>query len=79
IADKEHKKMAGKMKEVMATYAEAEDLIHIGAYKSGSSKEIDYAIEKMEEVNGFLLQETEEKIAFEEILARMEQIFPEEA
>ena len=79
VADKEHKKMAGKMKEVMATYAEAEDLIHIGAYKSGSSKEIDYAIEKMEEVNGFLLQETEEKIAFEEILARMEQIFPEEA
>ncbi len=79
VADKEHKCLAGKMKEVMATYAEAEDLIHIGAYKSGSSKEIDYAIEKMEEVTEFLLQETDEKIAFEEILQRMEQIFPIEA
>ena len=31
IADREHKKAAGQLKMVMATYQEAEDLINIGA------------------------------------------------
>ncbi|MEY8392064.1 flagellar protein export ATPase FliI [Lachnospiraceae bacterium] len=75
IAGKEHKEAAGKLKNVLATYQEAEDLINIGAYKSGSNKNIDYAIEKIEEVNGFLLQETHDKFSFEEILDMMEQIF----
>ncbi len=75
IADKEHKEAAGKLKNVLATYQEAEDLINIGAYKSGSNQNIDYAIEKIDEVNGFLLQETYDKFSFEEILDMMEQIF----
>lgn len=78
VADGPHRKVAGQMKAVMATYGEAEDLIHIGAYKSGSSKEIDYAIRKMPEVNQFLLQEVGEKYAFEEIVQYMKDIFPEE-
>ncbi len=61
IAGKEHKEAAGKLKNVMATYQEAEDLINIGAYKSGSNKNIDYAIEKIDAVNDFLLQETHDK------------------
>ncbi len=75
IAGTEHKEAAGKLKNVLATYQEAEDLINIGAYKSGSNKNIDYAIEKIEEVNRFLLQETHDKFSFEEILDMMEQIF----
>lgn len=38
IADKHQKELAGRLKNVMATYTEAEDLINIGAYKSGSNK-----------------------------------------
>ena len=68
IADPGHKKLAGKMKNVMATYADAEDLINIGAYKSGSNKNIDYAIEKIEEVNAFLMQDVDEKVTFEDIV-----------
>ncbi|MCI9080747.1 MAG: flagellar protein export ATPase FliI [Lachnospiraceae bacterium] len=75
IAEKEHKDAAGKLKNVLATYQEAEDLINIGAYKNGSNKNIDYAIEKIDEVNRFLLQETHDKFTFEEILDMMEQIF----
>ena len=33
IVDREHKEAAGKLKNVLATYQEAEDLINIGAYK----------------------------------------------
>lgn len=47
IADKHQKELAGRLKNVMATYTEAEDLINIGAYKSGSNKNIDYAISKI--------------------------------
>ncbi len=75
IADSSHKEAAGKLKNVMATYQEAEDLINIGAYKSGSNKNIDYAIEKIDAVNEFLLQETHDKFSLEEIISMMEGLF----
>ena len=75
IADSKHKETAGKLKNVMATYQEAEDLINIGAYKSGSNKNIYYAIEKIDAVNEFLLQETHDKFSFEEIMSMMEGLF----
>ena len=67
--------MAGRLKNVLATYNEAEDLINIGAYKSGSNKNIDYAISKIDEVNEFLRQATDEKFSFEEELAMLSEIF----
>ena len=75
IATKEHKALAGKLKNVLATYNEAEDLINIGAYKSGSNSDIDYAIRKIRAVNEFLRQATDEKFLFEEELALLEQLF----
>lgn len=75
IATKEHKEVAGKLKNVMATYSEAEDLINIGAYKSGSNKDIDYAIRKINAVNAFLCQQTDEKFQFEEEIEMLKQLF----
>ena len=75
IVDKEHKNVAGKLKNVLATYADSEDLINIGAYKKGSNKNIDYAIEKIDAVNEFLMQSTEDKFTFEETLELMKAIF----
>ena len=75
VASKEHKTLAGKLKNIMATYNEAEDLINIGAYKSGSNPNIDYAIEKINAVNAFLQQGTDEKFTFEETVAQLKQIF----
>ncbi len=77
IASKEHKKLAGKFKMVLATYNEAEDLINIGAYKAGSNKNIDYAISKINEVNDFLCQEVDEKADFQNTIAKLEAIFNE--
>ncbi len=75
IVDKEHKKVAGKLKNVLATYNDSEDLINIGAYKRGNNKNIDYAIDKIDAVNEFLLQDTDEKFDYEESLRLMESIF----
>lgn len=75
IADREHKQAAGKLKTVLATYNEAEDLINIGAYKSGSNPSIDYAITKIDAVNAFLCQTVEEKFEFEESVSALEKLF----
>ncbi len=77
IVDREHKKAAGRLKNVLATYNEAEDLINIGAYKNGSNPNIDYAIEKIEAVNSFLMQMVEDKFTFEESVRMMEELFEE--
>lgn len=75
IADPEHKKAAGKLKNVLATYNDAEDLINIGAYRSGANKNIDYAVSKIEMVNAFLMQETDQKFSFEEIRGQLIDMF----
>ena len=75
IVGREHKAAAGKLKNVLATYNEAEDLINIGAYKKGSNQNIDYAIDKIDQVNRFLMQDVEEKFDFEASVQLMEQLF----
>ena len=75
IVDKKHKQMAGRLKNVLATYTEAEDLINIGAYKNGSNKNIDYAIYKIDAVNKFLMQQTDEKFDFEDEIIQLSDIF----
>ena len=78
IVDSQHKKAAGQLKNVLATYAEAEDLVNIGAYKAGSNPSIDYALSKIDAVNEFLQQDVYEKLSFEESIQRLEELFPEE-
>lgn len=75
IAEKEHKKAASQLKSVLATYNEAEDLINIGAYKSGSNSSIDYAISKIDAVNAFLCQDVDEKFSFEDSVAMLKKLF----
>ena len=75
IAAREHKQAAGKLKTVLATYQEAEDLINIGAYKSGSNPSIDYAISKIDAVNQFLCQDVDEKFDFETTVQMLEGLF----
>ncbi len=75
IAQREHKQVAGKLKNVLATYNEAEDLISIGAYKAGSNPDIDYAISKIQAVNQFLMQDVNDKFTFDETIKMLTDIF----
>lgn len=56
ITGERHQELAGKARDVLASYAEAEDLINIGAYVKGSNPKIDYAIRKIEAITDFLRQ-----------------------
>ena len=75
VADREHKRVSGRLKNVLATYNEAEDLINIGAYKKGSNPDIDYAITMIKQVNEFLQQDVEEKVDFEDSVERLKKMF----
>lgn len=75
VTDKPHKQVAGKLKNVLATYNEAEDLINIGAYKAGANPNIDFAIEKIQQVNDYLQQDVDSKFSYEDELALLEEIF----
>ncbi|NLP36001.1 MAG: flagellar protein export ATPase FliI [Clostridiales bacterium] len=77
IISSDHKAAAGKLKNVLATYQDAEDLINIGAYKSGSNEDIDYAITKIKEVNAFLIQDVNQKVDFEDVIKSLMEIFKE--
>jgi len=71
IVTQQHMEAASSIKKILAQYNEAEDLINIGAYSKGSNKDIDYAIKKIDLINDFLRQKTEQKISFEETLDKM--------
>ncbi len=75
VATSEHKEYAGKLKNVLATYNDAEDLINIGAYKAGSNKNIDYAISKIDMVNDFLRQDVSTKYLFDDEVNMLKDIF----
>ncbi len=60
IVPPEHLAAAKQILTHMATYREAEDLIHIGAYVKGSSAEIDQAVERNPAIRAFLKQDLAE-------------------
>lgn len=74
IAAPDHKAAAGEMRDLMATYKSAEDLINIGAYVPGSNPKIDRARSLIADVNGFLRQRVEEPAPFAEGVARLVRI-----
>ena len=66
---------AGRLKEALATYRKAEDLINIGAYVSGSSPKIDYAIKMIDDIHTYLKQPIEGTIDFKDSVAELEALF----
>ncbi|NNL75513.1 MAG: EscN/YscN/HrcN family type III secretion system ATPase, partial [Desulfobacterales bacterium] len=75
IVDENHKQNAQRLKQALATYRKAEDLINIGAYVSGSNHRIDYAIGMFEKINAYLQQRIEETVNFEDSIAQLNDLF----
>lgn len=75
IISKEESGLSEKVKNTLATYKEAEDLINVGAYSAGSSPKIDYALSKIEKINSFLQQKIDEHSDFEQSLTHLKDVF----
>lgn len=74
ICDIEHMEAAGKMREIMAIYQDAKDLIDVGAYEHGSNPKIDTAIRMMPEINNFLRQSVKDIVNMDSTINRMKEL-----
>lgn len=74
VVSAEHAKLAQKLREVLAIYKDAEDLINIGAYKPGSNPKIDKAVKVIDAVNDFLRQRVEDPTTFTQTVRQLQQI-----
>jgi flagellum-specific ATP synthase len=60
IADPDHLSAAAQLRDWLAAYRDAEDLIHIGAYAKGSNPRVDAALDKLPKIESYLRQPLEE-------------------
>jgi flagellum-specific ATP synthase len=75
ITEDKHRQNAHRLKQILATYRKAEDLINIGAYVAGSNSKIDYAIEMVEKISNYLRQAIEETVNYETSIAQLDMLF----
>ncbi|MGL4348900.1 MAG: type III secretion system ATPase SctN [Chlamydiales bacterium] len=75
IIDREHLKVIGKVREVLANYKKIELLLRIGEYKAGIDKDADFAIKYVDVVNRFLKQGIDEKCSFEQTVSQLKSLF----
>ncbi|HAV43548.1 TPA: flagellar protein export ATPase FliI [bacterium] len=75
IVPPSHEQAGRRLREVLATIRDAQDLINIGAYVKGSNPKIDYAISMIEQVNEFLVQGIWERADYEETINRLLEMF----
>jgi len=71
VTTEEHKAAARKLREIYATYADAEDLINIGAFSPGSNRRIDGAISLIDRIRDFLVQPVRQRTTLRETVAQM--------
>jgi len=71
IVTKEHLQEFGTIKNMIAVYREAEDLINIGAYREGANAEIDRSVKLHTPIQTFLKQDMMDSFTFDETLEIM--------
>jgi flagellum-specific ATP synthase len=64
ITDEGHRQNAALFRRLMSTCSRSEDLVRIGAYKSGSDPELDRALAARELMNSLMRQDSRERINY---------------
>jgi flagellum-specific ATP synthase len=79
VVTPEHLEAAGRVKDLLATYAETEDLINIGAYKTGANPRVDWALKHLESVRSFLSQKIQDSSSYEDTVKQLLTLAPRES
>jgi type III secretion protein N (ATPase) len=74
IVSPEHRKHAGRLRELMAKYAEVELLVKIGEYQRGGDATTDEAIDSQPQIQAFLRQGTHQAADWDETLAKLKSV-----
>jgi flagellum-specific ATP synthase/type III secretion protein N (ATPase) len=74
ITSAEHMQRAGRLRSLLATYRQSEDLINIGAYVLGTNSKIDEAIRSYDGITGFLQQDMLDNSDYEKTITYLESL-----
>ena len=74
IVSDEHRNLASRIRDILSIYEKNADLVAIGAYKAGSNRKLDFALSKIDAVNGFLTQGVVESLSYEACIRQMREI-----
>ncbi|HSL41288.1 MAG TPA: FliI/YscN family ATPase [Desulforhopalus sp.] len=77
ITSPRHQELAGRARSALASYAEAEDLINIGAYVRGTNPKMDFAISKIDAINAFLRQGYNETTTLQKTIEQLGAVLSE--
>jgi flagellum-specific ATP synthase len=75
VTGSRHQKLVGQFKEALATYRQSEDLINIGAYKSGSNPGIDHAIRKIDAMIAYQKQAITDPVTLDAAVDALQRLF----
>jgi flagellum-specific ATP synthase len=74
VTSEEHMQKAKALRLLMASYARSEDLIRIGAYQKGADPTLDRAVEILPQLNAFLHQRPDERVALPNVVKSLLEI-----
>ena len=63
-----------KLREALSSYRNAEDLIQLGAYVSGSNPKLDASIRCRDQILSFLCQDSQEKTQLKQTLTTLSEL-----
>jgi flagellum-specific ATP synthase len=74
VISDEHRALATQLRTHLADYEEAKDLVHVGAYVSGSNESFDQALARIDHIRKFLMQSDHESVCLEDTLEQMRSV-----
>ena len=77
LVDQKTNYLGGRFRRLWSLYQQNEDLIKVGAYKSGTNAEVDEAIRVREKMVSFLRQDLNQRHSFQNSVKDMSKIMNE--
>ena len=71
ITAPQHRLSAATIRQLLAAYAEHEDLLSIGAYRRGSNRVVDTAVDMRDAIDGLLRQAIDKAEPFERVVEQL--------
>jgi flagellum-specific ATP synthase len=78
VTDQRHARAAYALRDLLGAYRDHQDMISIGAYRRGSNKTVDAAIDMQDKINGYLRQSVEQPSTLAEARDQLLQLLPQE-
>jgi flagellum-specific ATP synthase len=74
VATEQHRAAAQTIRRLLAAYAENEDLLSIGAYRRGTNRVVDLAVEMRDQIETLLCQSVDTALPLDQLVAQVQNL-----